>query len=89
MWTQSDSCDVLSAFKYANEAVKKQREVFASWGVMADWKETGCYLTNQTSYITNQLRKFNELYEKKLVFRDFKPVYWSPSSRYDSAFGNE
>ncbi|XP_046813082.1 isoleucine--tRNA ligase, mitochondrial isoform X4 [Vespa crabro] len=48
---------------------------------MADWKETGCYFTNQLSYVKNQLEQFMNLYEKRLVFRDFKPVYWSPSSR--------
>ncbi|XP_043279296.1 isoleucine--tRNA ligase, mitochondrial [Venturia canescens] len=69
------------ARKYASKAVKQQRTVFESWGIMADWKDSGCYLTYQVPYITNQLRRFFELYEKKLVFRDFKPVHWSPSSR--------
>lgn len=69
-----------AARKYAEEALKKQREEFISWGIMADWKDTGCYFTNSVSYITNELKQFIKLYEKKLVFRDFKPVYWSPSS---------
>ncbi|XP_058794765.1 isoleucine--tRNA ligase, mitochondrial [Phymastichus coffea] len=69
------------ARKFAEEAVAKQRQVFASWGIMANWKEKGCYFTNNTSYIINQLQQFFQLYEKKLVYRDFKPVYWSPSSR--------
>ena len=75
--------DLFTARKYASKAVEKQREVFMSWGITADWNESGCYLTNQISYVTNQLRRFYELYEKKLIYRDFKPVYWSPSSRYD------
>ncbi|XP_043496541.1 isoleucine--tRNA ligase, mitochondrial isoform X1 [Polistes fuscatus] len=66
---------------FAEDAIIKQREVFSSWGIMADWKETGCYFTNRSSYIQNQLQQFINLYEKKLIFRDFKPVYWSPSSR--------
>ncbi|XP_046743314.1 isoleucine--tRNA ligase, mitochondrial [Diprion similis] len=69
------------AQKYANETILKQRDVFMSWGIMADWKESGCYFTHHTSYVTNQLRQFITLYEKDLVNRDFKPVYWSPSSR--------
>ncbi|KAL2741085.1 hypothetical protein V1478_001226 [Vespula squamosa] len=69
------------ASTFAKHAIVKQREVFSSWGIMADWKETGCYFTNQPSYIKNQLQQFMNLYEKKLIFRDFKPVYWSPSSR--------
>ncbi|KAK2577144.1 hypothetical protein KPH14_003304 [Odynerus spinipes] len=69
------------AREYAKNAIKKQREVFASWGVMADWEESGCYFTNQVSYIKNQLQQFINLYEKGLIFRDFKPVHWSPVSR--------
>ncbi|XP_014215047.1 isoleucine--tRNA ligase, mitochondrial [Copidosoma floridanum] len=69
------------ARKFAEEAFAKQKKVFASWGIMADWKDSSCYFTNTTSYIKNQLQQFYSLYEKKLVFRDFKPVYWSPSSK--------
>lgn len=70
-----------AAKKYAKEAIKKQKDAFASWGVVADWKKSGCYFTNSTSFLTNELRQFINLYEKKLIYRDFKPVHWSPSSR--------
>ncbi|OXU30324.1 hypothetical protein TSAR_014921 [Trichomalopsis sarcophagae] len=69
------------ARKFAEDAVNKQRQVFSSWGVMADWKDNGCYFTNTVAYIVNQLNQFYNLYEKNLVYRDFKPVHWSPSSR--------
>ncbi|XP_012218366.2 isoleucine--tRNA ligase, mitochondrial [Linepithema humile] len=69
------------ARKYASNAIAKQRQVFMSWGIMADWNESGCYFTNNTSYVKNQLRQFINLYDKGLVFRAFKPVHWSPSSR--------
>ncbi|CAK9796616.1 Isoleucine--tRNA ligase, mitochondrial [Anthophora plagiata] len=69
------------ARKYAEEAIVKQKEAFQSWGVMADWSESGCYFTNQSSYMKNQLCQFVKLYEKGIVFRDFMPVHWSPSSR--------
>ncbi|XP_053988281.1 isoleucine--tRNA ligase, mitochondrial isoform X1 [Hylaeus volcanicus] len=69
------------ACKYAKEAIAIQKQAFQSWGVMADWRESGCYFTNQPSYIKNQLRQFIKLYEKGIIFRDFMPVYWSPSSR--------
>lgn len=69
------------ARKYAKEAITKQKEAFQSWGVMGDWKESGCYFTNRPSYIKNQLQQFMNLYEKGIVFRDFMPVFWSPSSR--------
>ncbi|KAM0724506.1 Isoleucine--tRNA ligase, mitochondrial [Formica fusca] len=69
------------ARKYVSEAITKQREAFISWGVMADWNESGCYFTNHASYVKNQLQQFINLYDKGLVFRAFKPVHWSPSSR--------
>ncbi|XP_029173959.1 LOW QUALITY PROTEIN: isoleucine--tRNA ligase, mitochondrial [Nylanderia fulva] len=69
------------ARKYASDAIAKQRETFISWGIVADWNESGCYFTNHASYIKNQLRQFINLYDKGLVFRAFKPVHWSPSSR--------
>lgn len=72
----------ITARKYASDAIAKQREAFMSWGIIADWSESGCYFTNHTSYVKNQLQQFINLYEKGLVFRAFKPVYWSPSSRY-------
>ncbi|XP_066603236.1 isoleucine--tRNA ligase, mitochondrial isoform X2 [Prorops nasuta] len=52
-----------------------------SWGIMANWKDSGCYFTNQIEYIQNEQRQFLELYERGLIFRDFKPVFWSPESR--------
>ncbi|KAF7994167.1 hypothetical protein HCN44_011436 [Aphidius gifuensis] len=69
------------AREYAKQETKKQQQEFISWGVMADWQDTGCYFTNETSYVCNQLKQFINLYEKKLIYRDFKPVHWSPSSR--------
>ncbi|XP_011310273.1 isoleucine--tRNA ligase, mitochondrial [Fopius arisanus] len=66
------------ARRYALEQLETQKKGFASWGVMADW--TSCYLTQDPSYIKNQLQQFFNLYSKGLIFRDFKPVHWSPSS---------
>ncbi|XP_076661830.1 isoleucyl-tRNA synthetase, mitochondrial isoform X2 [Halictus rubicundus] len=69
------------AREYAEKAVIQQRRAFQSWGVTADWKESGCYFTNRSSYVKNQLRQFIKLYEQGVIFRDFMPVYWSASSR--------
>ncbi|KAF2884619.1 hypothetical protein ILUMI_21555 [Ignelater luminosus] len=66
------------ARNFAKQAIDKQRQTFLSWGVIGDWNNA--YLTFSNSYIKNQINKFYELYEKKLVYRDVKPVYWSPSS---------
>lgn len=61
------------------EAVEKQKAAFKSWGVIGDWENS--YLTCNPNYVKNQLEQFYGLFERGLVFRDFKPVYWSPSSR--------
>lgn len=47
---------------------------------MGDWNNP--YLTYSVPYVKNQLKQFYKLYNKKLIYRDVKPVYWSPSSRY-------
>ncbi|GJQ67952.1 hypothetical protein Trydic_g16709 [Trypoxylus dichotomus] len=64
---------------FASEAIAKQKEAFISWGVIGDWNQA--YTTYHPSYIKNQIKQFYNLYQKKLVYRDMKPVYWSPSSK--------
>lgn len=66
---------------FAYETIAKQRLAFKSWGVMADW-EKQFYLTLDPKYVQKQIRLFFDLFEKGLVYRDMKPVYWSPSSGY-------
>ncbi|XP_054273116.1 isoleucine--tRNA ligase, mitochondrial [Macrosteles quadrilineatus] len=68
------------ARKFAKEAIRDQKAVFKSWGVMADW-EKECYYTFDKSYVKNELQQFLKLYNQGIIFRDFKPVYWSPSSK--------
>lgn len=72
---------VHSARNYAEEAIARQKQAFQSWGVTANWSESECYFTNHSSYMKNELHQFIKLYEKDIIFRDFMPVYWSPSSR--------
>uniref|UniRef100_T1IPW0 isoleucine--tRNA ligase n=1 Tax=Strigamia maritima TaxID=126957 RepID=T1IPW0_STRMM len=64
---------------FALSAIETQKKAFKRWGVMADWEN--CYLTLSKDYEITQLKAFFELYEKGFIFRDFKPVYWSPSTR--------
>nr|NP_648837.2 Isoleucyl-tRNA synthetase, mitochondrial [Drosophila melanogaster]AAF49539.2 Isoleucyl-tRNA synthetase, mitochondrial [Drosophila melanogaster] len=66
---------------FAWEAIKSQKEEFSSWGILANWQKDNIYMTFQPEFIVNQLEMFYNLYEKGLVYRDLKPVYWSPSSR--------
>ncbi|XP_070502687.1 isoleucine--tRNA ligase, mitochondrial [Chironomus tepperi] len=69
------------AKKFALEAVQKQKKSFESWGVTGSWNDQSqTYRTFDKSYIQNQLRMFYKMYQKGLIYRDFKPVYFSPSS---------
>lgn len=71
---------LFSARDFATKTVEEQSKIFQSWGVMGDWKNP--YLTYNPCYIKKQLKQFYKLYNKKLIYRDVKPVHWSPSSRY-------
>uniref|UniRef100_A0A1I7TTI7 isoleucine--tRNA ligase n=1 Tax=Caenorhabditis tropicalis TaxID=1561998 RepID=A0A1I7TTI7_9PELO len=62
----------------ADEAIGKQMNAFRRWGVTADWDKP--YTTKSSKYVAAQLDIFGQLVEQKLVYRTFKPVYWSPSS---------
>ncbi|KAI5804507.1 isoleucyl-tRNA synthetase [Geopyxis carbonaria] len=62
----------------ATRTVGEQMAAFRSWGVMGDWD--GAYKTMELGYEVRQLQVFREMVQKGLVWRRFKPVYWSPSS---------
>nr|XP_015840363.1 PREDICTED: isoleucine--tRNA ligase, mitochondrial isoform X2 [Tribolium castaneum] len=67
------------ARSFAKNTIKDQKTIFQSWGVMGDWNNH--YATYNPDYVKIQLKLFNKLYQKNLIYRDFKPIYWSPSSR--------
>ncbi|KAK2086658.1 Isoleucine--tRNA ligase, mitochondrial [Saguinus oedipus] len=67
------------ARSFAKVAIEKQKLAFIHWGIMADWNN--CYFTFDGKYDAKQLRNFYQMYEKGLVYRSSKPVFWSPSSR--------
>ncbi|CAH1798662.1 unnamed protein product [Owenia fusiformis] len=69
----------IKAHKFAERAIRKQKESFKRWGVMADWDN--CYHTFDKQYEAKQIETFFKLYEKGYVYKDYMPVYWSPSSR--------
>lgn len=61
--------------------MEKQKQAFESWGVTGSWNsQADIYRTLDKDYVKNQLAIFNKLYEKGLVLRDLKPVFWSPAS---------
>ncbi|KAK6031943.1 cytochrome b5-like Heme/Steroid binding domain protein [Ostertagia ostertagi] len=66
------------ARQVATEAIAKQLNSFKRWGVTAAWSEP--YLTMNSTYVSEQLRLFAKMVKKGIIYRAFKPVYWSPSS---------
>lgn len=70
------------AKKFATEAIRKQKISFESWAVTGSWNDTNqTYRTFDKQYVQNQLKMFFKMYQRGLIFRDLKPVYFSPSSR--------
>ncbi|KAL4907715.1 hypothetical protein BDW74DRAFT_166381 [Aspergillus multicolor] len=62
----------------AEKTVKKQMNGFRSFGIMADWENH--WKTMDKDFEKRQLGIFREMVEKGLIYRRFKPVYWSPST---------
>ena len=67
------------AMKYAQKTIVLQREAFKRWGCLADWENP--YLTSDPEYEAKQIEVFHWMYKRGCIYRGFKPVYWSPSSR--------
>ncbi|KAF2972372.1 hypothetical protein GQX73_g1147 [Xylaria multiplex] len=68
-----------SARNLASNTVVKQMKSFRSFGVMGDWGQR--WTTMDTAYEMRQLRLFQKMVKKGLIYLKFKPVYWSPSSQ--------
>ncbi|KKK18054.1 putative isoleucyl-tRNA synthetase [Aspergillus rambellii] len=66
------------ARELAGRTVKEQMNGFRSFGVMADWENH--WKTMDKDFEKRQLGIFREMVEKGLIYRRFKPVYWSPST---------
>ncbi|XP_034530676.1 isoleucine--tRNA ligase, mitochondrial isoform X2 [Notolabrus celidotus] len=64
---------------FAEGAIARQKSAFQRWGVVADWDQ--CYYTFDGAYEAAQLKVFQEMHSKGLIYQDYKPVFWSPSSR--------
>ena len=76
----SSPLDIRSkAASFASRTLEVQKAAFQSWGCMGDWDHP--YLTMEPQYEANQLAVFYKMYKRGCIYRGFKPVYWSPSSR--------
>lgn len=67
-----------SARKLAGKTVKEQMKGFRGFGVMADWENH--WKTMDKGFEMRQLGIFREMVDRGLIYRKFKPVYWSPST---------
>jgi isoleucyl-tRNA synthetase len=68
----------LCVYEWFGWRVLVDRE-FRRWAIMGDWDNA--YRTMDASYEALQLEVFGEMLQQQLIYRDLKPVHWSPSSR--------
>jgi isoleucyl-tRNA synthetase len=68
-----------AARELATRTIEEQMKGFKEWAVMGDWDHA--YKTMERGFEIRQLDVFKSMFEKGLIYRQFKPVYWSPSSR--------
>ncbi len=64
---------------WAQGQAEQQSESFQKLGIWGNWQHP--YLTMQPEYEAAQIRVFGQMALKGYIYRGFKPVYWSPSSR--------
>lgn len=67
-----------TARKLAEKTVTQQMKGFRGYGIMADWESR--WKTMDKEFEKRQLGVFREMVDKGLIYRRFKPVYWSPST---------
>ncbi|KAL4073583.1 tRNA synthetases class I-domain-containing protein [Scleroderma citrinum] len=71
-----------AAEETAGREMEKQKEEFKQFGIMADWSIESTYRTlADHTYEMRQLRVFQQMVCKGLIYRHYRPVYYSPSSR--------
>ena len=68
-----------AARELAQKTVETQKAQFKEWGIMADWDKA--WKTMDRAFEVKQLGVFKKMVSKGLIYRRFKPVYWSPSTR--------
>lgn len=54
-------------------------ETFKKMNLLADWSKI--YRTIDPKFMCKEIDLFYSLYENKLIYRDYMPVYWSISSQ--------
>ena len=69
-----------AARRVALREIDQQRVEFQQFGIMTDWSDENTYRTLHFSYELEQLRLFAQCVERGLIYEQFRPVYWSPST---------
>lgn len=64
---------------FAKQWIQTQSDSFKEMNLLADWSKI--YRTIDPDFMCSELDVFYDLYEKKLIYRDYMPVYWSVSSQ--------
>ena len=76
----SNAVDVRAAARrLAAKTVHDQKQTFRKWGIMADWESA--WTTMDRDFEIKQMGVFKAMASKGLIYRRFKPVFWSPASR--------
>ncbi|KAJ6631136.1 tRNA synthetases class I-domain-containing protein [Mycena sp. CBHHK59/15] len=70
-----------AAHRTALREIDTQKEQFQRLGIMADWSIESTYRTIDHSYQMRQLRIFLDMVKNGLIYRRYRPVHYSPSSR--------
>ncbi|TPE58028.1 isoleucine--tRNA ligase [[Mycoplasma] falconis] len=65
--------------EYALSQVEKQKEQFKKLSLLSDLKDI--YVTLDKKVEAKQLRLFQKMVNDGLIYKDLKPIYWSPSSQ--------
>lgn len=68
----------LQCQKYAELQIANQITQFKRLGLLTDFQKY--YVTYDKKYESEQIKVFAKMVEKKLIYRNLYPVYWSPSS---------
>ncbi|MBW4657984.1 MAG: isoleucine--tRNA ligase [Drouetiella hepatica Uher 2000/2452] len=64
---------------WALQQQQQQSKSFMRYGVWGNWEHP--YLTMLPKYEAAQIHVFGQMVLKGYIYRGYKPVYWSPSSR--------
>ncbi len=59
----------------ASTWIAKQKTQFHRLGILADWEKP--YITMSADYEAEEIREFARAFEKGLIYRGEKPVYWN------------